>query len=87
MEDSKAVAAFRAVAVDAATIMTTTVAVVKVTTTEIKARIIEAPHKDLIIKAIRMVAASTHTRLLHGLDNKVARPARAFITLLCPVRS
>ena len=38
MEDSKAVAAFRAVAVDAATIMTTTVAVVKVTTTEIKAR-------------------------------------------------
>ena len=87
VEDSKVVAAFRAVAVDTATIMTTTVAVVKVTTTEIRARIMETPHRDHITKAIRTVAASTHTRLLHSLDNKVARPARAFTTLLCPVRS
>ena len=63
MEDSKAVAAFRAVAVDAATIMTTTVAVVKVPTTEIKARIMEAPDKDLIIRATGTVTINTCTRL------------------------
>ena len=71
-EDSKAVAAFRVVAVDAATVMTTTVAVVKVTTTEIKARIVEAPHKDLIIRATGAVTITVCTRLQCSLDNKVA---------------
>ena len=87
VEDFKAVATFRAVAVDAATTMTTTVAVVKVTTTEIKARIMEAPHKNLIIRATGAVTITMCTRLQYSLYNKVAWPARAFTTLLCPARS
>ena len=74
VEDSKAVAAFRAVAVDAATIMKTTVAMVKVNTTEIKARIMEAPHphKDLTIRVTGTATITVCTRLQCRLDNKVA---------------
>ena len=73
--DSKAITASRAVAgskvVDAATTIITAVAVAKIITTEIKVHIMEAPRKDLIIKAIRAAAASTHTCLLHSPGNKV----------------
>ena len=90
-EGSKAVAAFRAVAgskaVDAATIMTTTVAVAKVITAEIKAHIMEAPRKDLTVRATGTVTIATCTRLLYSLDSKVMQPTRAFTTLLCPTRS
>ena len=65
--DSKAVAAFRAVAnskaVDAATIMIAMVAVARVITTEIKAHIMEAPHKDLTIRAMGVVTITTRTLL------------------------
>ena len=57
--------------VDAATTIITAVAVAKIITTEIKVHIMEAPRKDLIIKAIRAAAASTHTCLLHSPGNKV----------------
>ena len=68
-------------AVDAATVMATMVAVVKVITMEIKARIMEAPHKDLTIKATG-AATTTYTRLWYSPYNKVTRPAQAFTTLL-----
>ena len=91
VEDSRAVTAFRAVtdskAVDAATMMITTVAVALFITTETKAHIMEAPHKDLTIRATGAVTITTCTCLLHSLDSKVTRPARAFTTLLCPARS
>ena len=51
VDDSKAVTAFRAVAVDAATTTTTTVAVVMVITVEIKARIMEAPFTTVLCPA------------------------------------
>ena len=86
VEDSKAVAAFRAVAVDEATTTTTMVAVVKVTTTEIKAPIMEAPLKALTFKATGAVI-TVHIRLWYSLYNKVARPAQVFTMLLCPVPS
>ena len=90
-EDSRAVAASGSVAdskfVDAATAMTTPVAVAKVITTAIKAHIMEAPHKDLIIRAMGTVTTTMCTRLLYSLANKLVRPARAFTTLLCPARS
>ena len=85
VEDFKAVAAFRAM--DAATTMTTMVAVAKVITTEIKAHIMEAPHKDLTIRATGAATITMCTRLQYSLDNKVAWPARAFTTLLCLARS
>ena len=73
--DFKAVTAFMAVtgskAMVAATTMITAVVVAKVITAEIKLHIMEVPHKDLIIKAIRAVAASTNTHLLHSPGNKV----------------
>ena len=77
VEGSKVVAAFRRAvadskAVDAATVMTTTVAVDKVMTMTIKAHTMVAPCKDLTIKATRAVAASTHTCLPCSPDNKVA---------------
>ena len=91
--DSKAVAAFRDMAafrdvtgskaVDATKTVITAVAVAKVIATEIKVHSMEALRKDLIIQAIRAVAASTHIRLPHSPDNKVTRPARAFTMLLC----
>ena len=91
VKDFKAVTTFRAVAdskaVDAATIMTTTVAVAKVITTEIKAHIMEAPCKDLIIRARGAVTITTRTGLPYSLDNKATRPAPAFTMLLCPARS
>ena len=92
VEGSKVVAAFRRAvadskAVDAATIMIAMVAVARVITTEIKAHIMEAPHKDLTIRATGAVTITTCTCLLHSLDSKVTRPARAFTTLLCPARS
>ena len=90
VEGSKAVAAFRAVAdfkaVNAATIMITTVAVAKVITTDIKAHIMEAPRKDLIIRATETVTTTTRTRFPYSRDNKVPRPARAFTTLLYPAQ-
>ena len=67
VEDSKAVAASRATVeskvLDAATTMTTTVAVAKVITTEIKAHIMEDPLNDLITRATGAVATTTCTRL------------------------
>ena len=73
--DSRAVAAFRTVAdskaVDAATVMITTVAVAKVITTEIRAHLMEAPCKDLIIRVTGAVAITTLTRLPYSPDNKV----------------
>ena len=53
--------------------MTTTVALAKIITTEIKAHImaIEAPHKDLIIKATGTATITTRARLPYSLDNKV----------------
>ena len=67
VEDSRAVTAFRAVtdskAVDAATLMTTTVVVAKIITTEIKAHIMEDPLNDLITRATGAVATTTCTRL------------------------
>ena len=90
VEDFKAVTTFRAVAdskaVDAATIMTTTVAVAKVITTEIKAHIMEAPCKDLIIRTTGAVTITTCTHLPYSLDNKATRPARVFTTIMCLAR-
>ena len=60
VEASKAVAAFRAVAVDAVTTTTTTVAVGKANTTGTKAHTTVAPLKDLIIRATE---AATTTRI------------------------
>ena len=74
--DSKAVTAFRAVAaskaVDTATVVTTTVAVAKVITMEIKAHTMVAPRKNLTIKVTRTTAASAHIRLPYSPHNKVA---------------
>ena len=83
--DSRAVADSKVV--DAATTMTTAVAVAKVITTEIKAHIMEASHKDLIIRAMGAVTTTTCTCLPYSPANKLVRPARAFTTLLCPARS
>ena len=71
VEDSKAVTAFRAMAVDAATTTPTTVAMVKVITVEIKACVTEAPHKDLTVKATG-AATTTRARLRCSPHIKVA---------------
>ena len=73
--DTKAVAAFRAMTapkdVDAATVMTTMVAVAKVITTEMKAHTTGAPLKDLIIKVTGAAAITTRARLPYNPDDKV----------------
>jgi len=71
VEESKAVAAFRAVAMDAATTTPTTAAVVKIITVEIKACVTEAPHKDLAVKATG-AATTTRARLRCSPHIKVA---------------
>ena len=84
-EASKAVAASRAVVVDAAT-TTTTMAVGKAITTGTKDHTTVAPPKDRIVRATE---ATTTTRIRPRCSprNKAAQPARASTTLLCPAPS
>ena len=71
VEGSNVVADFRAVAVNAATTTTTTVAVGKDITMEVKACITKAPHKDPTIKATG-AATTTCIRPRYSPCNKVA---------------